>query len=209
MDDGYLLIGSMQWSEKDYPAHAVMPLSYIYVTDATGRDIPYKPVFGGNPEIPQNEEYRSYWAVEILEKSFAAPLKIRMDSVDAQLGIPFVFQFDPGAAPAPGQSWEINQDVQIGDFQVRILKATLTAYPGSSDLIFQYAVQAPPNVVGNIHIAMPISQCMGGGGSEPAEPYETIQVEVQICRADLPPGSLEVQVTGAVLWGQWQISWQP
>lgn len=209
LDDGYLLIGSMQWSEKDYPANVVKPLDYVIVMDATDAEIPFEPVLGPVPEKPQDEAYRSYWAIKVLTKSFAAPLKVRIDSASVNIHTPFVFQFDPGLNPALGQSWDLNRDVQIGDIQVRVQKATLTSYPGSSDLVFQFAIQAPPNVAGDIYIGMPASQCRGGGGSTPTNPYETIQVDAQLCRTELPPGPMEVRVTGAVLWGPWQAEWTP
>jgi hypothetical protein len=50
---------------------------------------------------------------------------------------------------------------------------------------------------------------MGGGGGYPVDHLSTLQIFVAMCRPDLPSGILEMQVTGAVLWGEWQVNWQP
>ena len=104
----------MQWSEKDYPAYTVKPLDYIKVTDSTGAGIPFEPVLGLVSEKPQDEEYRSYWAIKVLETSFTTPLQIRIDSATVDMHTtPFLFQFDPGSNPVPGQAWDIDQDFHV------------------------------------------------------------------------------------------------
>ena len=207
MDDGYLLSGSMAWSANDYPAYGVKPISftgYVNVVDVNGQSIPWQEVYENVK--PQNEEYRSYWAIRVLSKSFAAPLTITMSAVDVQIQ-PVAFQFDSGAAPQVGQSWDINQDIQIADSLVHIGKANLISSDGN--LNFQLDVQVDANTIGDLHINTPLNQCMGGGGGYPTERVMTLQVFVPMCRTDVPPGIVEMQATGAVLWGEWQVNWQP
>jgi hypothetical protein len=208
MDDGYLLMGTMQWSASDYPAFGVRPIpymGYINVLDANGQNVAWEEVYGRNV-VPQNEEYRSYWAIKILSKTFTPPLTISMSAVDMRIQ-PIIFQFDVGAAPQPGQSWDVNQDLQIANSLVRVVKAGLISVDGN--LNFQLDVQVDANVIGDLYVNTLLNQCAGGGGGYPTEHLETLQVWVPMCRPDVPPGGVEMQVTGAVLWGQWQVSWQP
>lgn len=208
MDDGYLLIGSMQWSAQDYPARAVQPSDfYMRVTDATGREVDFEPFLGPLPEKPQDEDFRSYWVLKVLEKDFVAPLRIRIDSVSVSVEPWPAFQFDPGPAPAPGQSWEIGQDFQVGDVRARLSSVTLTVQ--DSDLVFEFLIQAQPNELADVYLHMDIAQCMSGGGSISPEPSETILSSVYTCRADLPAGSLKAEVSGALIWGPWQVEWTP
>jgi hypothetical protein len=206
-DDGYLLIGSMQWSANDYPAYGVKPISfmgYVNVLDANGQDVPWQEVYENVK--PQNEEYRSYWAIKVLSKTFASPLRITMNAVDVQIQT-VSFRFDVGSAPQGGQSWEVNQDIQIADSLVHITKANLVSSDGN--LNFQVEVQVDSDTVGDLRINTALTQCMGGGGGYPTERLSTLQILVPMCRANLPPGIVEMQVTGAVLWGQWQVNWKP
>ncbi len=208
LDDGYLLMGSMQWLANDYPAFGVRTIpymGYVNVLDANGQNVNWEEVYGRNV-IPQNEEYRSYWAIKILSKTFTPPLTISMSAVDVQIQ-PIVFQFDVGAAPQAGQSWDVNQDLQIADSLLHVVKADLISVDGN--LNFQLDVQVDANVIGDLYVNTSLNRCMGGGGGYPTEHLDTLQVWVPMCRPDLPPGVVEMQVTGAVLWGGWQVSWQP
>jgi len=207
MDDGYLLIGSMQWSANDYPAYGVEPISfmgYVSVVDSNGQELPWQEVYENVK--PQNEEYRSYWAIKVLSKTITPPLTITLQAADVQIQ-PATFQFDVGSAPQAGQSWDINQDIQIVDSLAHIVKANLVSSDGN--LSFQLDVQVDANTIGDLHINTPLNQCMGGGGGYPTERISTLQIHVPTCRANLSPGIVEMQVTGAVLWGQWQVTWQP
>jgi hypothetical protein len=206
-DDGYLLIGSVAWSANDFPAFGVRPIpfmNYLTVTDSTGQPVPWQEVYENVK--PQNEESRSYWAIKLLSKAFAAPLTITMNAVDVQIQ-PVTFHFDVGAAPQAGQSWDINQDIQIAATPAHIGKAHLISSDGN--LSFQLDVQVDPDAIGDLHVNTPLTQCMGGGGGYPVDHLSTLQIFVAMCRPDLPSGILEMQVTGAVLWGEWQVNWQP
>ncbi|HLO32616.1 MAG TPA: hypothetical protein VK249_25945 [Anaerolineales bacterium] len=207
MEDGYLLIGSMQWSANDYPAYGVKPvpyMGYIKVVDSKGQDVAWEEIYENVK--PQNEANRSYWAIRVLSTTFAPPLTITLSAADVQIQ-PVAFQVDVGSAPQAGQSWDINQDIEIVDSLAHILKANLISYEGN--LNFQLEVQVDANVIGDVYISTPLNQCMGGGGGYPTEHSSTLQIYVPMCRPDLPPGIAEMQVTGVVLWGQWQVSWQP
>jgi hypothetical protein len=197
----------MGWSPNDYPAFGVKPIpftGYVNVVDANGQDVPWQEVYENVK--PQNEEYRSYWAIRILSKTFTPPLKITMNAADVQIQ-PVAFQFDVGAAPQAGQSWDVNQDIQIIDSSVHVAKATLISSDGN--LNFQLDVQVDANAIGDVHINTSLNQCMGGGGGYPTERLSAFQIIVPMCITNLPPGMVEMQVTGAVLWGQWQTTWQP
>jgi hypothetical protein len=207
MEDGYLLIGSMQWSPNDFPAYGVKPIpftGYVTVVDAAGQDVPWEEVYGNVK--PQNEEYRSYWAIKVLSTSFAPPLTVTLNAADVQIQ-PIAFRFDTGSAPQAGQSWEINQDLPVAGSFIHFEKANLISAEGN--LNFQFDAQVDANTIGDLHINTALNQCMGGGGGYPTERLSTLQIYVPMCRPDLPPGIVEMQVTGAVLWGQWQTSWQP
>lgn len=207
MDDGYLLIGSMTWSASDYPAYAVNPIAYlgnVTVTDANGQPVAWEEVYDN--VTPQNEEYRSYWAIKVATKNFAAPLTVTISAANVTIQ-PVPFTFDVGAAPQAGQSWDVNQTLQLFDSAVQIVKASLVS--SENGLSFQLDVQVDASVVGDLYVITPLTQCMGGGGGYPTERRSQFQIFMPMCRTDLPPGAVEMQVIGAVVWGQWQVTWQP
>jgi hypothetical protein len=112
-----------------------------------------------------------------------------------------------GSAPQVGQSWDVNQDIQMVGSLVHIGKVNLISSDGN--LNFWVDVEVDADTIGDLHINTSLNQCMGGGGGYPTEHLSALPVLVPLCRPDLPPGPVEMQVTGAVLWGNWQIHWQP
>lgn len=207
MDDGYLLIGSAQWDAQSYPAYAVDPMiDYATVTDAAGKPIDFEVIYG--IEKPQNEEFRSYWAIKITDTNFRPPLEISITSMVANFSAGS-FQFDPGENPQPGQSFPLSVDVLVAGKNVHFSAAQLNRSEFDNNLEFLFTAQTEPIFLGDLYISMPIHQCMGGGGSYPAEPSTELQIYSLLCRPDLPPGLLDVQINGADLFGAWVVTWQP
>lgn len=174
------------------------------MTDANGQPVTWEEVYGNVK--PKDEEYRSYWAIKLPSKNFAAPLTVTLSAASVDLQ-PVPFTFDVGAAPQAGQNWDINQSLPLFGSSAQILKVSLVSLDGNLD--FTLDVQVDANVIGDLYLATPLNQCMGGGGGYPTERLSQLQVIVPMCRPDLPPGIVQMQVTGAVLWGQWQAIWQP
>ena len=122
---------------------------------------------------------------------------------------PVVFHFDPGADPKPGQSWDINQDVQIGDARARILKAAISTTMGSPDLVFEFDLQVEPNALADVSISIPINQCNGGGPGEGENPQYGVNYSLEY--ASMPKGKFNVIFTARVLDDEqsWTLPWQP
>jgi hypothetical protein len=206
INDGYLLIGSVQWDQQNYPAYGVDPtIDYATVTDATGTVVAFEPMYG--LERPQNEEFRSYWAIKIADKNLKPPLKIEITSMVVSFS-PVSFQFDPGTNPKAGQSWPLNSDVTVLGKNVHFSAAQLNSQPDNS-LGLVFTAQTEPNFIGDLYIHTSVNQCKGGGGGLPTEPATEFQIYDGLCRSDLPPGPVQVQVNGAVVFGLWSVTWQP
>jgi len=220
LDDGYLLVGSLQWAPKDYPAYAVRPImNLVKVTDATGKEIPFTPMPKNASNLPEDEEFSSYWAIQIKGTTFTAPLTVSMGSVFVNIN-PFSFQFDPGVGLdlKDDSKVDLDQDVQIGDTSVRILtihRAKMSDdSPAKGDYAYQADIQIDPNVVGDVYIRSINDKCPNPPENIDDEyPTERLSLGLAFpvfsCSKDLPPDPLEMQVTGVVLWGPWQFSWTP
>ena len=221
LEDGYLLIGRLQWSSTDYPAYAIRPImNLVKVTDAAGKEIAFTPWPKSSSNLPKNEEYISYWAIKIKGKAFAAPLTVSMGSVFVNIN-PFSFHFDPGVGlDLTGDSKvDLNQDVQIGDTSIRILTIHRAKMSDNSPFNGEYAYQADiqidPNAVGDVYIRSLNDECPNPPDYIVDDSYPTERLSLGLalpvfsCSKDLPSKPLEMQVTGAVLWGSWQFSWAP
>jgi hypothetical protein len=211
-DDGYLLIGSVQWDVKDFPAYSINPdPDYATITDAAGRSIAFEAMYGA--ERPRSEEFRSFWAIKVKDMNFQPPLKITLPTMDMdwQLGqMPISFQFDPGPNPQPGQRWPLNSDVLVVGKNVHFSAAQLERLAVDNTLGFMFTAQTEPNFLGDLHIFIPnATQACGGGGGPISQASSELQIYSGLCITELPPGPLDVEITGGVLFGPWVVTWQP
>jgi hypothetical protein len=211
-DGGYLLIGSVQWEAENYPPYSVNPnLDYATITDAAGKSIAFEAMYGA--ERPRSEEFRSFWAIKVKDMNFQPPLKISIPSMDISWQLwqkPLSFQFDPGPDPQPGQRWPLNANILLAGKNIHFSAAQLERSEVDNTLGFIFTAQTEPNFLGDLYIFIPTAtQACGGGGGPAAEASSELQIYSGLCVPDLPPGPLEVQITGGVLFGPWVVTWQP
>lgn len=207
IEDSYLIIGSAQWDASTYPAYAVdSMIDYATVTDAAGKAIEFETMYG--VEKPQNEEFRSYWAIMIADTDFQPPLEINIPGMIVYYDAGS-FQLDAGTNPQPGQSFPLNVDVMVAGKNVHFSEAQLNRSQFDNNLEFVFTAQTEPNFLADLYITMPIQQCLAGGGGFPTEPSTELQISASLCRPDLPPGPLDVQISGAYIFGTWTVHWQP
>jgi hypothetical protein len=209
LEDGYLLIGSTHWSDKNVE---VSPsLSAI---DAKGQPIVLEDpgAAGVEPGVlsPQDESsLRVAWVYKISGKEHAWPLTLKMDA-DVTYPADVSFSFDPGASPSRGMKWNLDQVLTVNGHAIRIVSATwMENIPGA---VLQIEMQADdPDVVG-VHVTdKPYHEVQrlcggGGGGSEPGK----LDSQVVYCEALTPkPRILTVDSISLRIRGPWQIHWQP
>jgi len=210
MEDGYLLFGSLQWSEMDFPANALLSYDTLKATDLTGKEVAIELV---TPYYQLDGPYRSTWTIKIKKKDFSAPLVLSMDIVYMDIN-PETFTFNVGKDPKAGQSWDLNREFQIAGDEIRILKAQLVAPEStvSTDGYgFKFDLQVDPKSVGSVGFRMPepVNQCKADGGKNMLEHSSVFHVIVLTCRQTPPIGSVEVKITDAGLWGPWMVTWSP
>jgi hypothetical protein len=207
LEDGYLLTGSLEWSDQDYPANGVGAMPDLFsVTDSSGQPVPFEPVYSA--ENPPSEAYRSFWTIRLLTKSFQAPLEIRLNYLSVSTH-PAYFTVDLGPQPVIDQTWELNRDIQVVDSVARILTARLITL-GPSDWSLLFEMQVDPDVLSEVRLFLPSGQCGGeGGGAMPEDGRTVIQSYANSCTSVLPTEPVEVLILGALLRGSWQVSWTP
>ena len=204
LTDGVLLNGSLTWDAQDYPAYGIQPLmDFASVRAASGQELPFEPVYG--PELPQNQAYRTYWAVKVSGSDLKPPLSVHFERLSAALH-PHSFSFDPGSNPQIGQTWDLESSLPVAGSQVDFRKVKLIGLDDGS-LAFRFTIGVNPEVVTDLSLSLPISRCSGGGGATPADVQEEIEVLAPTCQESLPPGPIEVQIDQAVLRGNWQVNW--
>ena len=112
MQDGYILYGHTDFN-NDHWTNASIDLQTLTAQDAEGKQIPLEQVDEG---ITDNE-----FIIKVATKDFAAPLTLHVEKLRTlSMEKTPAFSFDAGSDPQIGQSWEINQEIELSGINITI-----------------------------------------------------------------------------------------
>lgn len=213
---GYILSGTITfvppqgYTIDEYDGY----LEDVTITDANGQTLQYglPPDDMSIPDRSSLPENTYPWAAEVYGENIQWPLTMTVRSLAArgQSYPQAEFQFDTGPDPAPGQVWELNQDVPMGPKTVRIvsIKRIDGQYGGLKGYEFTYVYD--PALAFGLDLKGHENERMGGGGSGTPSGTGTM-TGVLAYRDPVPSGLLTVLVNGeelAQMPGPWQVTWQ-
>jgi hypothetical protein len=114
----------------------------------------------------------------------------------------FGFTFDPGISPKVGQTWELNEIIEVSQFKLHVVRAKLTAEPG---LVFEFA--PGENVTGvMLYTADPLAR--GSTGSVPVQ-GENFTAGMKFEKIPTQPFKVVISRVNYTVTGPWQLQWQP
>lgn len=200
-EDSIVLIGKFRLA--GYPSNIVphgYQLNWVRFTDAHGQIIDAFPASDIQLESELNGEFN--WAFELKGTEHAWPLTITFDAVPAfVMDESTEFTFDTGENPQVGQTWEIENDLQLAghDIQTIFIQRTPKGYD------FRFKVDPDLEFFSPEIVDSPPS--MGGGGNDGfrrGEIYHYFEY-----KGEVPSGKLTVRLSGVsvTIHGPWHIQW--
>ena len=196
---GYIFVGTFDSTSLPQGAQAMDFSTFPIFTDADGQDVIYD---FANFQLDQPTELPPVgsfpWAFEVIGKDHAYPLTMTVSAVAAQYSESSAsFEFDAGPNPQEGQVWDLNQDIELAGFPVRVVKVIRTADGYSFD--FESAA-----MFHGVSLAIENSLPAGSGLGEPGHFISLVRFE-----GEVPSGKLTVQASNPVvaISGNWQIQW--
>jgi hypothetical protein len=207
LEDGYLLIGSLRWTDKTVNIGTYFNNSYnLHAVDANGQVIaledPEQSAWDLLPPVEAGSLV-SQWIYKVSGKQHAWPLTLTTNAyVDLDANV--AFTFDPGPNPQKGQVWQLGQELTVNGHLIRLVSATWQERGGSiASLEFETASD-DPDVIG-LEIKDTLYQSeqhLCGGGSE--------RTAVVYCEAlTSEPRTLTITSIRLLVPGPWRMTWQP
>jgi len=209
--DGYILSGTYQWTDPRFDAFSVYPFDPQF-TDANGRSVNFEVT---NPEVINTDASarKVPFAFHILGKDYAFPLTLSLKSVTVNLPEAASFQFDAGANPQVGQTWNVNIDVPIAGHVVHVEKIQLGAGRTPTELGYTFTMSRDPEVQGlSITDANPNLPNMNGGGGGGGGGGESTAIIVGFTLEGYSPAGVKTFIISNLaveVAGSWQTTWQP
>ncbi len=208
LDDGYLLIGSLRWTDKTVNIGPYFDNSYnLHAVDANGRVVALeKPEQSAWDLFPPVEagSLVTQWIYKVSGKQHAWPLTLTTNAfVDLNANVPFTF--DPGPNPHKGQVWQLGQELTVNDHVIRLVSATWRDDGNSNNAYLEFDTTSDDPAVITLNIEdiryRSEQHLCGGGGEKPTVIY---------CEALAPePRTLTITSIRLLVPGPWQVIWQP
>ena len=217
LDDGYVFMGTFQsknpadFMQSQVPGSTDPQSTYstlqsfsLVLKDADGRDIPFEQKISTQDTLPHWQS----WSLQVKGKDLRWPVSIIAHSMQADITASASFQFDPGPAPQPGQTWTLDQTVEAGGYRIQILSATANTGADNKVAGFRFTLESQDGVFGAILNDLDHPQQGGGGGGGPFPgPFVA-----DLTYADTLPSTpihVGIQDLSVVFYGTWQASWSP
>jgi hypothetical protein len=207
LDDGYLLMGSLRWTDKTVNIGPYFDNSYnLHAVDANGQIVALEePEQSAQDLLPPVEAggLVTQWIYKVSGKQHAWPLTLTTNAyVDLDANVPFTF--DPGLNPHKRQVWQLGQELTVNGHVIRLVSATWQDDGGSiASLEFDTISDDPAVITLDIKDILYRSEqhLCGGGGEKPMVIY---------CEAMAPePRTLTITSVRLFVPGPWQVTWQP
>jgi hypothetical protein len=129
MEDGrYHVYGTFSWRD-DFPYPNVGPSEYHW-TDAQGEKVGYTRL-NADPllwEPSSSENNQIPLAFKLYQPTNPGPLTLNITRVGVWTEADGSFSFDTGPDPQRYQEWELNQDLWVNGFHIRVVSVTRSYY---------------------------------------------------------------------------------
>lgn len=195
LPEDFILVGEFRRGDQ-LPNAIVHGISeWPEIADAQGQLLPFE--IPSDLDLASTEMGNFPWAYQV-PKGFASPLTITFQAVDVEHMVDTAFRFDAGTNPSPGQTWSLDQRMEIAGFEIRLVKAV------RQERGYEFTFEAGP-AVNFVSVIDPNHQPVSGsGGGQPGQFTAAIEYAPPI-----PSGVLEYRIRGLITRheGPWTLTW--
>ena len=184
------------------------------LSDGNGQEVRYEPdqtlvqsLAGAELPIP-NDPHEELWLYKIA-KGFVPPLHMHWTyqyEYAANSAAPYIFEFDAGANPRPGQEWKLDKEFQWAGHTIHLIKVTTVQNGYNFSFGPEEAIVAGYSVGIEGYTVDPSAGFGGGGGDTDGGHNLTL------IYSEMPKGKLKVVLSRLILKGEtknWTLDWTP
>jgi WD40 repeat protein len=203
MDDGYLIYATLHWQGDGLNSIDVVDAyTTIHLLGLDGKNLPYENVDDENTGM-QYDQKKVVFSLTTPPVEAEGPLTVVVDAVSASLPAGGSFVFDLGPNPEFGKAVELNKDVKVGGYSVRVVSVT----PSQNGYSFEMVSDTGVLDAYTIDLEHPVAGGGGGGGGMSG----VFSSGFNYVADKLPEGSVTITISGidVIRKGPWQAKWTP
>ena len=211
LPDSYILVGNFTDAgdlpgalEVNLDPYADLPL----MEDGAGKPVDFKVREDIQPENMFSGV--RYWAYEVA-KPVRGPVTITLDQVNIAVTETTRFKFDTGLNPQPGQTWQLDLPIQLGQYDY--VMDSVEKLEDGYVFRFHSGVDVPEGTSFILDIAGSSQERGPSAAEEDRRPKDVVKYSESITYLVPPPtGQLTVELTlfeSIPLHGPWTLTWMP
>jgi hypothetical protein len=192
----FILVGEFRQG-NELPGAIVHGISeWPEITDAQGRTLPFETP--SDLDSGSNEMGVFPWAYQV-PKGFASPLTITLQAVAVEYFVDLTFQFDAGSDPVPGQTWALDQTMELAGYKLHLVQAS------RQERGYEFTFESDPSVQ-MVSVDDEVHHPLGGGGGG----YGGEVIAIIEYAPPVPSGILEYHIRRLVARyeGPWTLTWE-
>ena len=205
LKDGYLFEGSVSWKGQQN-------ISFVRIdpfqmeAKVNGQTIPIEST---QPDVFPNQSTAesTSWAIRTNTKSSSGTWVITQPTVIVYINTDVPFQIDLGADPQFGQTWQINQELDVAGYKLYLVSVT---FEKNLELSFNFKDNA---IVQEINTRDPDNHITGvdGGGGGGGGGSGNGEITSSIMYGQKPSGihTITISTIAYTLAGPWKVTWNP
>jgi hypothetical protein len=203
--DGYYIKARLAWQEDPNFSTVQLFPDAVRVVDSAGQDVMILDM------LPEASEKQSLpISLKIGQPAHPGPVQVIVDYVAQDLNVlaDTVINLDLGENPMPGQTWDVNQDVAVQGYFVRVLSAEYIQESPQAPALLMLNLQAKPDVL-MAQFMDSETTASGHGGSSPNSGYS--QFRSAISYPQFPKGKIKLTLSSLAIRrnGPWSATWTP
>jgi hypothetical protein len=208
LPDGYLLEGSLRWTDPDISEFGVTPLA-TYLLDANGTEVAWEDKISETMLAPDSKHYPL--AYKLTGKNFAWPLTLLVDAVEVRYSANDEFRFNLDPNMDTEQTVDLNIDIPIDNNVIHVNSVRMFKdFDGAAALEFTLRSDNP-QLIGVTLLDRENMSGGGGGGGFPRIPDGDVFTSTVYYESGFPSSPVTVIVKDIALLveGPWQVTWEP
>lgn len=207
LEDGYYLQAVLKW--KSDPSIYTVDLfpDAVILLDAAGQDVSVWQADMSLLSVPA-EEQKLALNLQTAPVLSPGPARLVVNYVGVWMPADTTFTINVGDDPRPGQTWEINQDLDINGYALRVVSAEyIQAAPGEPPMLMIYLASDSGILMAN---AMDTEHEILGTGGSPGSAFVPFRAGWRY-KNGFPKGTVTVTITGITVQrsGPWSTTWTP
>ncbi|MDK2980881.1 MAG: hypothetical protein PWQ55_1228 [Chloroflexota bacterium] len=211
LDDGYILYGHIQGDDPNWMSVNLNFFDGLSASDADGRPV----TLDTTDESMSDNEF----VFKVVGKDFTPPLTLHVANlyIHAHLMDTPAFTFDAGQDPQIGQTWTLDQPLEIQGLSLTVESVEAFQSEGHSDAegaqpALRVTVRKDPDkpYLNGFIVCQGEEEDQGSGGQTMPTEDGKLLMESSYAR-ELPKGEVKCSFADLtyLLEGDWQIDWQP